>query len=101
MVSEPRRKKQCRTSLKGDQYLEVEVEKAVWAFAADQSPHFETNVVSPFTLIGPILHKIFTTKNLPGWINQLWNGQIDVVKLFPACRSQIQILTCMPAYADN
>lgn len=59
-------------------------EKAFWKFAEEEKPHFVVNVVSPYTLIGPILHKSFVDKNLPGWINMLYHGDVSYIGNIPA-----------------
>ena len=64
-------------------------EKALWKFAAEDPP-FVVNVVSPYTLIGPILHKSFVDKNLPSWVNQLYHGKVDYIQHLPARKSRMQ-----------
>ena len=66
----------------------VEAEKTFWKLAADEKPQFQVNVVSPYTLVGPVLHKSYKTKNLPGWINQLYHGNTDFIENIPARESR-------------
>lgn len=70
----------------------LEAEKTVWNFAAEKKSQFTVNVVSPYTLVGPILHKSYTDKSLPGWINQLYHGDVDFIKNVPA-REYIHTIT--------
>jgi nucleoside-diphosphate-sugar epimerase len=62
----------------------LEAEKTLWKFAVEKKAQFDINVVSPYTLVGPILHKSYVNKSLPGWINQLYHGDIDFIKNIPA-----------------
>ncbi len=62
----------------------VEAEKFVWKFAAEEKPQFDISVVSPYTLIGPVLHKSYANKSVPSWIKDLYHGKTDVIKNFGA-----------------
>ena len=68
-------------------------EKAFWKFAAEEKPHFVVNAVSPYTLIGPILHKSFVNKNLPGWVNWLYQGDTSYIGTIPGRKFSANIDT--------
>ncbi|KAK7950976.1 uncharacterized protein PG986_006704 [Apiospora aurea] len=65
------------------QASKVEAEKAVWAFAEKNKPHFTVNVVSPSTVLGEALTKRHLQNPYP-WIKNLYDGDESVGALFQA-----------------
>ncbi|KAK8087396.1 hypothetical protein PG994_002370 [Apiospora phragmitis] len=61
----------------------VEAEKAVWAFAERNKPHYTLNVVSPATVLGKALVKRHLENPYP-WIKNLYDGDEKVGALFQA-----------------
>jgi len=63
----------------------AEAEKAVWKFVDDNNPTFSVNAVHPGTVEGEVLHP--RQWNLtPNWIKTLWNGDVESIKGFAACK---------------
>ncbi|KAJ4854250.1 NAD dependent epimerase/dehydratase family domain-containing protein [Trichoderma breve] len=61
----------------------VEAEKAVWKFIQEEKPGFVTNVVSPFTTLGAMLHPSHA-RGTAGWVSALWKGDTTFAGLMPS-----------------
>ncbi|KAK4158344.1 hypothetical protein C8A00DRAFT_10851 [Chaetomidium leptoderma] len=65
------------------QASKVAAEKAVWAFAEKNKPHYSVNVVSPSTVLGEGLVKRHLEIPYP-WIKNLYDGNEEIGALFQA-----------------
>jgi nucleoside-diphosphate-sugar epimerase len=63
----------------------VEAEKAVWKFVMDKKPHFSVNTIAPATILGEPLH-ISHIQGPASWIKQLYDGNLQLLANFPACK---------------
>ncbi|KAH8655888.1 hypothetical protein BX600DRAFT_470469 [Xylariales sp. PMI_506] len=59
----------------------VATEKACWEFVQESKPHFNFNIVSPYTCWGTTLHPShLTNSSSPSWIAQLYRGDLSRIQ---------------------
>lgn len=63
----------------------VESEKALWKFVEERKPHFRTNTILPFTVLGALLHPQ-QNASTTGWALALYGGNTEFTELMKASK---------------